>query len=536
MPSASLHLPASRFASGLAADLLEGGADDLVAPLRFLAPGRDLEARSHPGERARLAADLAQANRSYGHPRADELSRRFAEPATAIIVAGQQAGLFGGPLFSLTKMIGVARWAERLERAGIPAVGVFWVATEDHDFAEVARAGFAAAGSVQTLTLGEDEQPLLPVGMRTLGDGVGELIEQMPAIFNGTPDPEILSLLHATYRPDARFGEAFGKFMVGLLGERAPLLVDSMLPSLKEAQRPWLRRLVERRESARTALEGAATRVEAKGRRLQVRDREGESCLFVLTGAERRRVVWEGEDGWSLRGTGGVVEPVATLLERIEENPGTVSPGVLARPALQDATLGTSLQLMGPGELAYLAQACSLYPVLEVAPPATSLRPQMLVVDRRQRERIGEIGLPLGELLGPEEELHRLLASGSGAEAADETRARVLAEVDALRSCCVDLDPNLERPWEKTRDHVARALDTLHGKMCAAAVRRDDVLRSRCDAVRAALLPGGSPQERTLCCAHFALRYGPDFVRAAWEGLEVGSAEIQIIDPEAAAT
>src|SRR5688572_12650439 len=145
-PTASrLHLACERFVSGLARDFVHGERHDLLAPLVFAVPGALPRLEARPGERAQIAGDLERANASYGHPRARELARRFAEPDTLVVVAGQQAGLFGGPLYSLTKMAGATLVAERLERAGCKAVAVFWVATEDHDFAEVAHAGFLGA-------------------------------------------------------------------------------------------------------------------------------------------------------------------------------------------------------------------------------------------------------------------------------------------------------------------------------------------------------------------------------------------------------
>ena len=77
------------------------------------------------------------ANRAYGHPEADRLAARLADPAVRVVVSGQQPGLLGGPLYSLAKMVAVSRWAAALEAAGEPAVAVFWVATEDHDWAEI---------------------------------------------------------------------------------------------------------------------------------------------------------------------------------------------------------------------------------------------------------------------------------------------------------------------------------------------------------------------------------------------------------------
>ena len=170
----------------------------------------------------------------------------------------------------------------------------------------------------------------------------------------------VIEALRSTYRPDARIGEAFCRFMCWLTGENAPLLLDSMLPALKEAEAPWMGRLVEQRRDVCEALDLAGERTLAAGLKLQVRSRTDLSPLFRLQGERRCRIVWCGEEEYELRGgeqSEGARLHVGELLETLDENPSVISPGVLARPAIQDAVLGTSLQLMGPGELSYMTQA-----------------------------------------------------------------------------------------------------------------------------------------------------------------------------------
>jgi bacillithiol biosynthesis cysteine-adding enzyme BshC len=534
-PDPRLHLRCDRFLSGLAKDFVEGRHLDLLSPLGFVAPGRMPELEAHAGERARIAADLERANVSYGHPRARELAQRFADPGTLVIVAGQQAGLFGGPLYTLTKMAGAALWAERLEGAGRRAVAAFWVATEDHDYAEVARAGMLGPDGPRALELGPDPAPLEPVGMRTLGPDLAGALEAARALYPRSRGGDAWELLEATYRPDARFGEAFGKLMVGLLGGRAPLLLDSMLPSLKRAQRPWLRRAVERRHEVVAACGRQAERIASAGRALQVGDDAQAAPLFVVAAGQRRRVLWDGERRFTLRGVDAPARDVAELLELIEDNPAVVSPGVLLRPPVQDATLGTALMLMGPGELAYLAQAAPLYTVLEVAAPRVALRPQMLVLDRKQRAHLASLGLTLDDLLRAEREVHALLAAGGTAETIEALRASTLGELDRLKSSVLEVDAGLARPFEKTREQIERALELFGDKVSAAVVRRDDIVRARFDALRAACLPGGAPQERALATAHFALRHGLGFGAAVLAQLDVASDAVQIVDPDAMA-
>src|ERR1051325_11048788 len=62
---------------------------------------------------------------------------RLAEPGTVAVVTGQQVGLFSGPAYTIYKALTAVKLAGELAARGIPAVPVFWLATEDHDFAEV---------------------------------------------------------------------------------------------------------------------------------------------------------------------------------------------------------------------------------------------------------------------------------------------------------------------------------------------------------------------------------------------------------------
>jgi hypothetical protein len=168
----------------LPAAVVAGRDLDLLEPLRLVGPGELPETDSSVVDRQELASGLATANAAYGHPETAELTRRLADPATRVVVTGQQPGLLGGPLYTLSKAVAATLWAERLEEAGTPAVPVFWVATEDHDFREVSRAVFLAAGGPRMFALGEDPEPLLPVGMRSLGSEVngvlGDLGEAIP--------------------------------------------------------------------------------------------------------------------------------------------------------------------------------------------------------------------------------------------------------------------------------------------------------------------------------------------------------------------
>jgi len=407
------------------------------------------------------------------------------------------------------------------------------MATEDHDFDEVAEAGFPSGDDLLRLRLGADPQPLAPVGMRTVGAAIGPLFAELERLFPSPWARAELERLASWWRPEARFGEAFARQMAAAFGHRAPLLVDAQLPELKRAERPHLARLVERRAALAAELERRETELARRGRTPQVAPQPGASPLFLVRGGERRRIEWRGAAGYALRGAAGSA-PVEELLAAIEENPAVVSPGALARPAIQDAVFGTRLQVMGPGELAYLPQAAAAYAVLGIEAPWTSLRPSAVVVGRKERERLAALGLPLAELLADPEAAARRLGERRDGGFVEPVGAEILGRIDALAEPALAVDPHLERAHRKTRRTVERALGRFAGKVAAAALRRDELTHDRFHRVVSRLTPGGKMQERVVAYAYFSLRYGNEVGESLLNSVDLDPRRLSVVAVEEA--
>ncbi len=505
----------------------QGRDRDLLAPVRFLDAG-ELPAGPPPNvDRSELARALATANAAYGHPDAEAMADKLADPATRVVVTGQQPGLYGGPLYALSKMVAAVKWAQAIEATGVPAVAVFWVATEDHDWAEVAQAAFLARDGVRRVDLGQDPAPLLPVGMRTFGPGLEAVERQLEGI----------NLPRTWYRPSSRFGEAFCRLMVSTLGERAPLMLDSMLAEIKQLQREVLTRLVDERAALEAAQAAADAEIERRGYPLQVKPQPGLSPLFMLHGQTRRRIAWSG-DGYTLRGLDEDPRPLDQLRRILADNPSVISPGVLARPAVQDALLGTTLQVMGPAELSYMSQVAPAYEVLGIEPPWTTLRSQVLVLEERQAGYLEELDVSLAELLAVSSplnpprgtnELDHLVVEKLGEDLVGPARRQIDEILDGLHGSVTAVDKSLEGPLRKTRAHIVRGLDQLNGKVAGAVARKHDVWRRRLEQVRTSCLPDGKAQERYLSVAHFLDRYGTGFGDVVLEQLGLDPRRLHVV-------
>lgn len=473
-------------------------------------------------DRSGVAAALAATNAAYGHARAAELAHRLADPRAAVVVTGQQTGLFGGPLLALVKAAAAVRWAESLEAAGTPAVAVFWMATEDHDFDEVSRATWPSGEGLRSVDLGADPTPLAPVGTRTLGDEVESALASLRGL---SADPSYVAQVDRIahwHRPRARFGEAFARMLVAILGERSPLVLDAMLPELKVAQRPILRQFVERRHDLLATTAAKEAELLAAGRQLQVRPQGSTSPLFLLRDGARRRIEWIGDDHFALRGEDAPPRPVAELLATITDNPTVVSPGVLARPVVQDAVLGTTLQVLGAAELNYLEQVAPTYKLLGVPAPAVVRRPSAVLLEARFERWLGNLDLTAAGLLAEEGVLAAHLARRHSTRT-ELSAARTEIEVilAGLGPGILALEPQLERPWHKTQEHVLGGLDRLAEKVDAAIVRHDEVAARQLATLRAHLAPQGVLQERVLSTAWAWARYGDNLGPALLDGLSL---------------
>ncbi|HEX9188731.1 MAG TPA: bacillithiol biosynthesis cysteine-adding enzyme BshC, partial [Vicinamibacteria bacterium] len=406
IPYDALHQPLSP----LFLDYL-GGRESVRPFLGEGAPGLPAVASAadrtalHGRPIAETALALARQQEARGSLRSAERARRLAEPGATAVVTGQQAGLFGGPLFVLWKALATVQVAALLEKErGRPVVPVFWVASDDHDFAEIRSSSVIdGAGAIRTLRYAPRREPVgRPAWAITLDDTIGPLVEELgqtlPAALGRD---ETLALVAECYRPGIPLSEAFA----GLVSRALPEMVvlDPSDLALKRLAFPVLaRELREGSPTSRLALE-AGKALLAGGYHQQVPVRPGFLNLFAVVDGERR----------ALALSGGVVEvrgtrerwSVEDALRRLEEDPAAWSPGALLRPLVQDALLPTAAYVGGPAEIAYHAQISPSYAHFGIPRPALLPRPSVTLVEPPQARTLDAEKLALGDLAGDPETL-----------------------------------------------------------------------------------------------------------------------------------
>ena len=426
---------------------------------------------------------------------------RLAAGAVLTATTGQQPGLFTGPLYTVYKALSVLALARRLERdRHTPVVPVFWVAGDDHDFAEANHTAFLnSAGDLTPLVLREraPDAPLLPLARERCGEEIGAALAALRA---GTPETEFkaaaLEWLERCYRPEATLADAFATALAALLGPRGLVVLRAYDRSAKQAAAPWV----------------------LKG--LDVTLPDGYTPVFVEAALGRDRLERRGADFVTRRS--GERFTRRQLEDIGREAPDRLSPNVLLRPVIEAVLLPTVAYAAGPAELNYLPEAAPLYTALGGVTPQPPLpRWSGVILEARVEKLMERYGLGLEAFDGKPGELEaRLVRAALPAQTAEALTAlrRELAErYERLGQGVAAIDPTLERTVQSARNAALAGTQEIEKKLVASLKREDETLVRQIARARAAVYPQGEPQERVLTLVSFLIRYGPALVDALWQ-------------------
>ena len=418
---------------------------------------------------------------------------RLAAGDVLAVTTGQQPVLFTGPLYTVHKALSAIALAQRLERErGVTVVPVFWVAGDDHDFAEANHATVLGRdGELVKIVLREraHEAPQLPLFREVLGTDIRAALAALDAAL---PDseckPEVRQLLEACYRPDVSLADASAEALNQLLGARGSGLAVFRAHdrNAKRAAAPWILKALDE------TLPDGLTPVMVEGRLGRDRVRKDGNAFVLRRSGERL--------------TRSELEKIAA------ETPEKLSPNVLLRPVIEAALFPTLAYVGGPGEMEYLPEAAPLFSSLGVAPQAHVPRWSGVIIEARVDKILSKHGLTLADFDSQPGTLETRIAKAELppelADSLNALRADVESRFARISGDVQQLDPTLERTVQAARNAALAGTNEIEKKLVASLKRRQGTLVSQLVRARAALMPDGKPQERVLTIMSFLARYG----------------------------
>ncbi|HEX5432051.1 MAG TPA: bacillithiol biosynthesis cysteine-adding enzyme BshC [Bryobacteraceae bacterium] len=467
----------------------------------------------YPGERR---ASLVQALRRQNGD-SDSL-RLLAQPGTAAVVTGQQVGLFGGPAYTIYKALTAARLARNLSGRGIPAVPVFWLASEDHDFPEVATAwGFDGSNRpvrFQVEPPAEAKERPRPVGgIRIVKYPLDELRRSLA----GFPDAEeTIAAVEQSYQPGATMAEGFRALLKRIVGRLGLILLDPLDTEIRAISAPLMAEALSAAPDLKARLLERNRELAAAGYHAQVHLEPKTSLFFLLENGERVTLRLKDSEFASLRG-------------RAAE----VSPNALLRPVMQDYLLPTAVYIGGPGELAYFAQSRVIYEMLLGRMPVVLPRSSFTLLDAHAQKLLARYKLTLPEALVHEESLKERFARALVPEtvemAFENAAGEMRASLERLGQEVEGFDPTLAASLSKSRAKALYQIEKVRRKTAREIFRRDARAGEDARALHSLLFPHRHLQERFYSILPFLAKHGFGLVDRLYETVETSCFDHRVL-------
>jgi bacillithiol synthase len=488
--------------------------------------------------REKVSAILKRQNTSWNASSKTLANVQRLREGAAAIVTGQQVGLFGGPMFAIYKALSAVKLAEEATAAGIGAVPVFWLATSDHDLAEVNHISLPAPdGILRTLTTSSRGVPGAPVSEVRLGDEIVPVVNEAATLLG---DTEASQFLRESYRPGESLGSAFARLFARLFAASGVILLDASDAELHRVAAPVYRMAVERAEDLNAALLARGQSLDQAGYFQQVKVMPSSVLLFTLRGGARtpihRRANGATGAAEFIVGAEDDAEKLsaAELLSQIDAKPEKFSPNVLLRPVVQDYLLPTLAYTGGSAETAYFAQAGAVYEILlgQVTPIVP--RFSATIVEPKVQRWLRQYEISVVQAFHGTDDLRRKLALRTlpeGVQAAfDAAQHSVGTSLAQLRKSLEQLDTTLVGASQTAESKISYQLDRLRQLASSAELRRSEVVGRHAQALSDALYPNGALQERGIAGLYFLARRGTELLQTLYDTMHTDCHDHQILE------
>ena len=463
----------------------------------------------YPGDRrTEVTSILREQNIALGAG-AETLANldRLARGAVSV-VSGQQVGLFSGPAYSVYKALTAVQIAEELTRGGIPAVPVFWMATEDHDLDEVRHATWFDQGKLVRFELPAAAETGRPVGRIPLGARIEPLVQEAAELLATQGSDLLAQYLIESYRPEETYGTAFGKLFTRLFAQHGLILMDPLDSGLHRVAAPLYQHALAERDTLNEKLLQRGKDLDRAGFDVQVKVTSRSTLLFHLAADVRQVITANGGKFQASEKTWAREE----LVHMTHKEPENFSPNALFRPVVQDYLLPTAAYIAGPAEISYFAQSEVVYRYLLGRMPVVLPRAGFTLIDAKANKLLRKYGLTVEDVwVGSQDLRHKMerqSVSSSLARNFDRSQKQVGKMLAQLGKQIDKLDPTLKGTVERARKRIEFHIDKLRRKAGRAQDQKTALISSHEQYLESLLDPHKGLQERELCLLPFLARWG----------------------------
>lgn len=486
------------------------------------------EKEQHSIDRSVLVSDLKEQYAEAGIKKAPEVFQHIellADGKTFTITTGHQLCLYTGPLYFIYKIVSIVNLCKQLKEA-YPAynfVPIYWMATEDHDFAEVNHFNFKG----KKLQWNTDQKGA--VGRFNL-DGLESVFTEFSALLTDYNENTtfLRQLFEKAYLKQNTLTNATRVLVHELFQSEGLVIIDGDRSDLKRAMIPAFKdELINTTSSLLIEKTNAEL---SENYKIQVNPRE--INLFYLDEGLRARIVADGAD-YVVNDT-DLRFSQEELLKLLEKEPEKFSPNVVLRPLFQETILPNLAYIGGGGELAYWFQLKSVFEQYNVPFPGLILRNSAAVLDNHQTKLFHQLDIDLNQLFLKEVDLIKALVKENSSidfELTNE-RSEITSAYEKLKVKAAKIDVTLVPHVEARLTKHLNDLDSSGKKLLRAEKRKNKELLDKIAKLKQAIFPNGGLQERTENFSSIYYNYGNRLMNPLYENFRLPTDQFSVLMDE----
>jgi bacillithiol biosynthesis cysteine-adding enzyme BshC len=454
----------------------------------------------------------------------------------AVVITGQQPGLFTGPLYTIYKAITAILLARKIhDRFGTRCVPVFWVAGDDHDFEEVRTAYFLTkTHEILSLTYTpEDHVEGSPLYRIPVEDSLHGLIDQAASQTVGSEfREEIAQFLHESLDASASLADWAARLLVRLFRDTPLIVFSPHLPVARLLAMPVFEQEIRDPLVSTMLLNDSGKRLKELGFHQQVAKGETECNFFLEMGGRRRKVLFA-EERYSIAAE-GIACSLEDLVLMLHTAPERFSANVALRCVVQQHLFPAVAYVAGPGELGYWAQLKPLFRHFGKEMPVVYPRARCILTGRKLKQLMETFQFRLSELAGsPEELTERALYQVVRVAAQEVVQRRRGSIEEVLRPLAEELQPVRQSAAAMARkllDRVHAELDRIERTIVKSDEERIEATRKQVGRLCTSVFPFRKPQERVLSIFSFLFEHGWGLIPRLIKELDIESFAVKEVE------
>ncbi|MGN6396877.1 MAG: bacillithiol biosynthesis cysteine-adding enzyme BshC [Mucilaginibacter sp.] len=431
--------------------------------------------------------------------------RDLAHDSTYTVTTGHQLNIFAGPLYFIYKIVTAIKLARQLKEKFPDKnfVPVYWMASEDHDFAEI---NYTNIGGKKVHWWYEASGATGRINPETMRVAINQY---KGALGIDNHADELGEIVETAYTKFDKLADATRYLVNALFGQYGLVIIDADDHRFKQSFAPIIARDIIEQNSFKN-IEVTNKKLHELGVHIQVNPRE--INFFYLMDGLRERLVFE-HDRYRVMNT-EISFSEEELRNEINTYPERFSPNVVMRPLYQECILPNIAYIGGGAEVVYWLELKSNFDFYQVDFPILILRNSGLLIEKETAAKIIRMELQPAELFKPADEIknnwikkhsqHNLSLSAEWDE--------LNSVFDKLKKRAAKIEPTLAPSTEAVKARLKHAMDNLEKKLVKAERRNYQTRLEQIEHIKEDIFPKDSLQERTENFGLFYVKWGQSFI------------------------